>query len=65
MTLRELESIEDLSGTSLFAEYAASRAGKLLVENPKPDSIDNVDLFDIEMCIAATKGELAQAKCQQ
>lgn len=62
LTLRELESIEDLSGTSLFAEYAALRAGKLLVENPKPDSIDNVDLFDIEMRIAATKGELAQAK---
>jgi hypothetical protein len=61
-SINELEKMEDLSGTSLLAEYFASRRGKLLVEVPAPEAIDNVDLFQLEMEANAVKGKLDQAK---
>ncbi len=61
-TLAELELMEDLSGTSLFAEYSANRRGRLLVDIPKPESLDNVDLFQHEMQLNAVRGKLDQAK---
>jgi hypothetical protein len=61
-SINELERMEDLSGTSLLAEYFATRRGKLLVGVPAPESIDNVDLFQLEMEANAVKGKLDQAK---
>lgn len=61
-TLAELELMEDLSGTSLFAEYSANRRGRLLVDIPKPETLDNVDLFQHEMQSNAEKGKLDLAK---
>ncbi|WBM69157.1 hypothetical protein OH773_13280 [Buttiauxella sp. WJP83] len=61
-TISELEMMEDLSGTSLLAEYFAARRGKWLVDIPKPESLDNVDLFQHEMQSNAEKGKLDQAK---
>lgn len=63
-TLAELERMEDLSGVSMLAEYAAARVGKLLVDVPKPESMDNVDLFAIDMKTSAAKGQLAQAQIE-
>ncbi|QXC99349.1 YmfL family putative regulatory protein [Klebsiella sp. PL-2018] len=61
-THAELERMEDLSGTSYFTEYQANRKGKLLVDIPKPGSIDKVDLYDIEMKALVAAGQLASAK---
>lgn len=61
-SVSELELMEDLSGTSLLADYFATRRGMLLVEIPKPESIDNVDLFQLEMEANAKRGKLDQAK---
>ncbi|WNN49852.1 YmfL family putative regulatory protein [Siccibacter colletis] len=61
-TVQELERMEDLSGTSYLAEYFAARSGKLLVDMPVPGGVDKVELYDIEMQVAATAGDLATAK---
>lgn len=61
-THAELEQMEDLSGTAFFTEYQAKRKGKLLVDIPRPDSIDKVDLYDIEMKAVVAAGQLASAK---
>ena len=61
-SISELERMEDLSGTSFLAEYFACRKGKLLVEIPKPETIDNVDLYQLEMKTNAVQGKLNQAK---
>lgn len=61
-TLAELELMEDLSGTAFFAEYSANRRGRLLVDVPVPESLDNVDLFHHEMQSNAEKGKLDLAK---
>jgi hypothetical protein len=61
-SVSELEQMEDLSGTSLLADYFANRRGKLLVDIPKPESLDNVDLFQHEMQLNAVRGKLDQAK---
>ncbi|MGQ7071961.1 YmfL family putative regulatory protein, partial [Escherichia sp. SP-MK2] len=61
-TVAELEQMQTLSGTSYLAEYFAARCGKLLVDVPAPHSIDNVDLYEIDMKVTAAAGELASAK---
>ncbi|XES82796.1 YmfL family putative regulatory protein [Franconibacter pulveris] len=63
-TLKELERMEDLSGVSMFAEYAAARVGKLLVDVLQPENIDNVDLYALDMQANAAKGQLAQAQIE-
>ncbi|MBU4683292.1 hypothetical protein KC222_14860 [Cedecea davisae] len=63
-TLDELELMQELSGTAYFAEYAATRCGKLLVDIPQPDGVDNVDLYHLDMQVTASKGELAKAKIE-
>lgn len=61
-TVSELEQMQSLSDSSYLAEYFAGRCGKLLVDIPTADSIDNVDLYDIEMQASVAAGELASAK---
>ena len=61
-TIAELEQMQALSDSFYLAEYFAGRCGKLLVDVPKADSIDNVDLFDIEMQSTVAAGALASAK---
>lgn len=61
-TVGELEQMQSLSHSSYLAEYFAGRCGKLLVDVPAPESIDNVDLYDIEMKATVADGELAYAK---
>ena len=61
-TLVELERMQDLSSSFYVAEYFASSAGKLLVDIPTPGSVDNVDLYDIEMKAAVAAGDFARAK---
>lgn len=56
----ELEAIEDLSGTNYLAEYYALRRDCLLVETPKLDELDQVELFTKSIRTAAHGGYVDQ-----
>ncbi|EPG4346249.1 YmfL family putative regulatory protein, partial [Enterobacter hormaechei] len=47
--VNELEAMEDISNTSLLADYFARRRGALLVDVPQLEDLDRVDLFDRAM----------------
>ncbi|MFB5172845.1 YmfL family putative regulatory protein [Erwinia amylovora] len=56
----ELEAMEDLSGTSLLADYFAARRGALLVDIPKFEDLDRVELFTRAVRSAAMRGHVDQ-----
>lgn len=56
----ELEAMEDLSGTNLLAEYFAARRGAMLVEIPKFEDLDSVELFNKSVRTAAQRGHVDQ-----
>ncbi|WP_426817897.1 YmfL family putative regulatory protein [Winslowiella sp. 2C04] len=56
----ELEAMEDLSGTNLLANYFASRRGALLVDVPKFEELDQVELFSKAVRTAAKRGHVDQ-----
>ncbi len=56
----ELEAMEDLSGTSLLAEYFAQRRGALLVDAPKFDDLDHEELYTLAIHTAASRGRVDQ-----
>lgn len=58
--IHELEAMEDLSGTSLLADYFATRRGALLVDIPKFDDLDQVELFTKSVQTAAMRGHVDQ-----
>ncbi|MGY0155245.1 YmfL family putative regulatory protein [Edwardsiella tarda] len=61
-TLAEIELMEDLSGTKLFAEYSSARVGNATFEVPVPEQIDNVELYDYAQRKSIANGELAKAQ---
>ncbi|WP_405079669.1 YmfL family putative regulatory protein [Pectobacterium carotovorum] len=58
--LHELEAMEDISGTSLLAEYFAQRRGALLVDVPTFDDLDRVELYSRSVHTAAKRGQVDQ-----
>ncbi len=54
----ELEAMEDISNTSLLADYFARRRGALLVDVPHLEELDRVDLFSRAMRTSAARGRL-------
>lgn len=56
----ELEAMEDISNTSLLADYFAKRRGCLLVDIPTFEDLDRVDLFSRTMRTAAARGQVDQ-----
>ncbi|UPQ73487.1 YmfL family putative regulatory protein [Kluyvera ascorbata] len=58
----ELEQMQFLSNSSYLAEYFAGRCGKWLVDVPTAESLDNVELYSIEMQATVAAGELAIAQ---
>jgi hypothetical protein len=56
----ELEAMEDISNTSLLADYFAKRRGALLVDVPQFEDLDRVDLFTRAMRTAAARGHVDQ-----
>ncbi|MEC5321486.1 YmfL family putative regulatory protein [Brenneria populi subsp. brevivirga] len=56
----ELEAMEDLSGTNLLTEYFARRRGLLLVDVPKFDDLDRVELYSRSVYTAAMRGQVDQ-----
>lgn len=61
-TFQELLKMEDLSRTTLLTEFCANRKRLSIMEIPKVENIDKVDLFDNQMQVSAADGELASAK---
>lgn len=61
-TVDDLQRMEDITGTAFLAEYFANRRGLTLVDIAAVESVDKVDLYDIEMQSNAAAGELAIAK---
>jgi len=58
--VNELEAMEDISNTSLLADYFARRRGALLVDVPHLEDLDRVDLFTRAMRTAAARGQVDQ-----
>jgi|SRR5471030_313441 len=56
----ELEAMEDISGTSLVAEYYARRRGGMYVDVPKFEELDQVELFRKSIRTAAERGQVDQ-----
>ncbi|WP_413734371.1 YmfL family putative regulatory protein [Sodalis sp. RH21] len=54
----ELEAMEDISGTSLVAEYYARRRGGMFVDVPKFEELDQVELFQKSIRTAAERGRV-------
>ncbi|MDY4323144.1 YmfL family putative regulatory protein [Pectobacterium brasiliense] len=55
--IHELEAMEDISGTSLLAEYFAKRRGALLVDVPTFEDLDHVELYSRSVRTAAKRGQ--------
>jgi len=58
--IHELEAMEDLSDTNLLADYFARRRGALLVDVPKFEDLDQVELFSKAVKTAAMRGHVDQ-----
>lgn len=58
--IHELEAMEDFSGTSAIADYFARRRGALLVDVPKFEDLDQVELFSKAVKTAAMRGHVDQ-----
>lgn len=58
--IHELEAMEDIAGNSLLADYFARRRGALLVDIPKFDDLDQVELFTKSVQTAAMRGHVDQ-----
>ncbi|WP_369788501.1 YmfL family putative regulatory protein [Rouxiella sp. WC2420] len=56
----ELEAMEDLSGTSLLAEYFSQRRGGMHVDIPAYEELDQVCLFEKGVRTAANRGHVDQ-----
>ncbi|WP_413732303.1 YmfL family putative regulatory protein [Sodalis sp. RH20] len=54
----ELEAMEDISGTSLLAEYFSRRRGGMHVDVPKFEELDQVELFQKSIRTAAERGQV-------
>lgn len=55
----EQEAMEDISGTKLLVEYHLDRHGMSALPKIEAEKIDQVELFDMRMTLAAMQGSLA------
>lgn len=58
----QLETLQRIVGHPFLADYYAAQFGMLVVKNPVPEEMDNVELFSIQMRADAARGLVAQAK---
>ncbi len=58
----QLEALQHIVGHPFLADYYAAQFGMLVVKNPVPEEMDNVELFSIQMHADAARGLVAQAK---
>lgn len=52
-------TMQEVSGTKLYAEYVATESEMLLVERINPDDLDEPELFRLHSKVAANQGALA------
>ena len=55
----DLMTMQEVSGTKLYAEYVATESEMLLVERINPDDLDEPELFRLHSKVAANQGALA------
>ncbi|ENC9835251.1 hypothetical protein ABLG28_001506 [Vibrio fluvialis] len=56
----ELVEMAELTSTSYVAEYFAHRVSCMVVERPRVNELDSVDMFDCHLHLNAVKGLLDQ-----
>lgn len=57
-----MDTLQRVVGHTFLADYFAAQFGMLVVKNPVPEEMDNVELFSIQMRADAACGQVAQAK---
>jgi len=60
--IQHMEILQRVVGYPFLADYFAGQFGMLVVNNPMPEQMDNVELFSIQMHADAARGVVAQAK---
>ncbi len=58
----QLAFMQHVVGHPFLADYFAAQFGMLVVDNPNPELVDNVDLFTLQMRADAARGLAAQGK---
>lgn len=58
----QLAYMQHVVGHPFLADYFAQQFGMLVVDNPAPEQIDNVELFSIQMMAEVSRGKVAQSK---
>ncbi|MBK4723934.1 MULTISPECIES: YmfL family putative regulatory protein [Erwiniaceae] len=58
----QLAYMQHVVGYPFLADYFASQFGMLVVDNPTPELVDNVDLLTLQMRADAARGLAAQGK---
>lgn len=60
--IQHMDMLQRVVGHPFLADYFAAQFGMLVVNNPMPEQMDNVELFSIQMRADAARGVVAQAK---
>lgn len=60
--IQHMDMLQHVVGHPFLADYFAAQFGMLVVKNPVPEEMDNVELFSIQMHADAARGLVAQAK---
>jgi len=60
----QLAYMQHVVGYPFLADYFASQFGMLVVDNPVPEEMDNVELFTIQMRAEMARGHVAQSKLE-
>lgn len=61
-SLEQLAYMQHVVGHPFLADYFAQQFGMLVVDNPAPEQMDNVELFSIQMMAEVSRGKVAQSK---
>lgn len=64
LTAEQLYLLELVTGTTHFAEYVASMYGGMFVPVPKPDTLDNLELYTLGVQADAKRGMVDQIIAQ-
>lgn len=58
----QLAFMQHVVGHPFLADYFAGQFGMLVVDNPMPEEMDNVEFFTIQMRTEMARGQIAQSK---
>ncbi len=63
-SLEQLAYMQHVVGHPFLADYFAQQFGMVVVDNPPPEQMDNVELFTIQMRTEMARGQVAQSKLE-